>query len=93
MKVINGEEDYLVITNNGQTIRSNVKDVRVCGRNSSGVKIINLKDNEKVVGFTVMPPEEEENAEIEDTSGVQNNESTGVETASEEIAVEEKSEE
>ena len=93
MKVINGEEDYLVITNNGQTIRSNVKDVRVCGRNSSGVKIINLKDNEKVVGFTVMPPEEEENAEIEDTSGVQNNESTDVETAIEEITVEEKSEE
>ena len=61
MKVINGDEDYIVITNNGQVIRSMMSQVRQCGRNSSGVKIINLKDKERVTSFTVLPHEEEEN--------------------------------
>lgn len=67
MKVINGEEDYIVITNNGQVIRSPINQVRICGRNSSGVKIINLKDKETVSSFTVLPPEEtsENQTEVE----------------------------
>ena len=58
MKVINGDEDYLVMTNNGQVIRSPISQVRLCGRNSSGVKIINLKEGEKVSSFTILPHEE-----------------------------------
>lgn len=73
MKVINGSEDYIVITNNGQVIRSPISQVRVCGRNSSGVKIINLKENERVSSFTVLPPEEESEEEI-------NSENTEVES-------------
>ena len=73
MKVINGSEDYIVITNNGQVIRSPISQVRVCGRNSSGVKIINLKENERVSSFTVLPPEEESEEEI-------NSENTKVES-------------
>lgn len=67
MKVINGEEDYIVITNNGQVIESPINQVRICGRNSSGVKIINLKDKETVSSFTVLPPEEtsENQTEVE----------------------------
>ena len=70
MKVINGDEDYLVMTNNGQVIRSPISQVRLCGRNSSGVKIINLKEGEKVSSFTILPHEEqEENAPVnEETS-------------------------
>ena len=65
MKVINGDEDYLVMTNNGQVIRSPISQVRLCGRNSSGVKIINLKEGEKVSSFTILPHEEqEENAPL-----------------------------
>ena len=60
MKVINGDEDYLVMTNNGQVIRSPISQVRLCGRNSSGVKIINLKEGEKVSSFTILPHEEQE---------------------------------
>ena len=65
MKVIEGNEDYLVMTNNGQVIRSPISQVRLCGRNSSGVKIINLKEGEKVSSFTILPHEErvEENTE------------------------------
>ena len=60
MKVINGDEDYIVITNNGTIIRSPINQVRICGRNSSGVKIINLREKESVSSFTVLPKEEVE---------------------------------
>ena len=59
MKVINGDEDYIVITNNGTVIRSPISQVRVCGRNSSGVRIINLREKESVSSFAVLPKEEE----------------------------------
>ena len=70
MKVINGDEDYLVITNNGQVIRSPISQVRICGRNSSGVKIINLKEGESVSSFTILPHEEsnEENVKSEENA-------------------------
>ena len=77
MKVINGDEDYIVITNNGQTIRSPIEQVRLCGRNSIGVKIINLKDKETVSSFTVLPHEDnesqEENTEVNNTESVGEN--------------------
>lgn len=76
MKVIKGDEDYIVVTNNGQVIRSPIEQVRICGRNSSGVKIINLKENEKVSSFTILPPEEkvEENLDsIEENIDVEAN--------------------
>lgn len=60
MKVINGDEDYIVITNNGTIIRSPINQVRICGRNSSGVKIINLREKESVSSFAVLPKEEVE---------------------------------
>ena len=77
MKVINGDEDYIVITNNGQTIRSPIEQVRLCGRNSIGVKIINLKDKETVSSFTVLPHEDsesqEENTEVNNAESVDEN--------------------
>ena len=48
------------MTNNGQVIRSPISQVRLCGRNSSGVKIINLKEGESVSSFTILPHEEQE---------------------------------
>ena len=70
LKVVNGDEDIIVITNNGQTIRTTLEQVRVIGRNSQGVKIINLKDNEIVSSFTIAPKEETigESASVDETA-------------------------
>ena len=93
MKVVNGEEDYIVITNNGQIIRSPISDIRVIGRNTGGVKIINLKDKEVVSSFTVLPPEEDkdevvekvsENTETSETPNVSKNAETNNEVETEE---------
>lgn len=90
MKVINGDEDYIVITNNGQTIRSPIEQVRLCGRNSIGVKIINLKDKETVSSFTVLPHEDNE-SQVENTE-VNNAESVAKENENSTENIEEKGE-
>jgi DNA gyrase subunit A len=59
LKMVNGDEDIIVITNNGQVIRTSLSQVRVIGRNSQGVKIINLKDKETATSFTIAPKSEE----------------------------------
>lgn len=90
MKVINGDEDYIIITNNGQTIRSPIEQVRLCGRNSIGVKIINLKDKETVSSFTVLPHEDNE-SQVENTE-VNNAESVAKENENSTENIEEKGE-
>jgi DNA gyrase subunit A len=60
MRVVNGDEDYLAITNAGTIVRSEISQVRECGRNSIGVKMINLRDKESVTSFTVLPHTVEE---------------------------------
>ena len=41
-------DSMIVITNNGMLIRFDIKDVRVIGRNTQGVRIIGLKNEDKV---------------------------------------------
>ena len=66
MKVVKGDEDYLAITLGGTVVRSSLTQVRECGRNSSGVKMINLKDNDKVTSLTCLEHEEEDDV-VEET--------------------------
>ena len=57
-KAVNGNEDVMVITKAGILIRTYLGEVKVAGRNTQGVKIINVKDKEEVVAFTIVPHEE-----------------------------------
>ncbi len=57
-KAVNGNEDVMVITKAGVLIRTYLGQVKVAGRNTQGVKIINIKDKEEVVSFTIVPHEE-----------------------------------
>ena len=67
MKCVNGDEDILVITTNGTVIRTPLDQLKVIGRNTLGVKIINLRDKESVSSLTIVPnePEEEEDTTVE----------------------------
>ncbi len=66
MKVVNGDEDYLAMSTNGTIIRSPLKDIRVCGRNSQGVILMNFKnEDEKVTSVTILPHEDENIEESE----------------------------
>ncbi|MCI7633648.1 MAG: DNA gyrase subunit A, partial [Mollicutes bacterium] len=63
MKVVKGDEDYLAITLNGTVVRSNLEQVRECGRNSIGVKLIDLREKDVVTSLTCLEKIEDENVE------------------------------
>ena len=80
MKVVNGDEDYLAITNSGIIIRSPLSQVRRCGRNSQGVILMNMKnENDHISSITILP-HEEENVIENNTENTINNESEKIET-------------
>ena len=67
-KSVNGDEDIMVITIDGILIRTSLKEVNVVGRNTQGVKIIIIKDNEQVSSIAVVKASEEVEENPEETS-------------------------
>ena len=49
LDVADGDE-IMMFTQGGQAVRSPVKDVRVIGRTTQGVRLINLAENDKLIG-------------------------------------------
>ena len=69
IKVVTDENDLMIINKSGITIRLRVQDVRVMGRATQGVKLINLgKRNDTISSVCQVPTEVEE--EIENTEAL-----------------------
>jgi DNA gyrase subunit A len=60
IKSVSDEEDLMIITKNGVVIRTPVADLRVMGRATQGVRLINLKNTESIAAVTNVPHEEED---------------------------------
>ncbi len=58
-KIVTGDEDLMIITNSGMIIRLPLEQVSSTGRVTQGVKLINLKDNQKVSTIAIINHEEE----------------------------------
>ena len=58
-KVINGDEDLMIITNSGMIIRLPIEQISTTGRVAQGVKLINLKDDQLVGTVSLINKEEE----------------------------------
>ena len=56
-----GDNDIILITSNGKIIRINESHLRSIGRNTMGVKLVNLDENERVVSAMISANEIEEN--------------------------------
>ena len=76
VRAINLEDDLMCITNAGIVIRTPLNQIRICGRNTSGVKIMNLEGRQKIVSIAIVPHEEiseevepVEAKEVEEVSG------------------------
>ncbi len=48
-----GDNDIILITSNGKIIRINESNLRSIGRNTMGVKLVNLDENERVVSAVI----------------------------------------
>ena len=47
---VTDEDSVMLMSTGGQTLRISMKDVRVMGRSTQGVRLVNLKDDDLVVG-------------------------------------------
>ena len=69
MRSINGDEDCMIMTDAGIIIRISLKQVSVVGRNTIGVKFINIKDGEGVSNVAILDPEDDsEEDQVEESS-------------------------
>ncbi len=49
LKAVQSEDDLMLITANGMIIRTGLDEIRSIGRNTQGVRLINLKEGDKLV--------------------------------------------
>ena len=49
---VSAEDEIIISTDRGKVIRTSVKEIRIAGRNTQGVRIIKLSNDEKVVSAT-----------------------------------------
>lgn len=77
IKNVKGDEDIIIITDQGTTIRTSLTQVNETSRNTAGVKIMTLRDKESISSCTVLPSasdyeaKDPEGEQIEETTSSQ----------------------
>jgi DNA gyrase subunit A len=62
---VTDSDEIMLTTSQGQTVRTNCKDIRIAGRNTQGVKLIDLNEGDKLVAIArVISEQQEEAAEV-----------------------------
>jgi DNA gyrase subunit A len=64
---VRDEHQIMLITDGGTLVRTPVKDVSIVGRNTQGVKLINLTKKEKLVGLERVLEEEDSESQDDNT--------------------------
>jgi DNA gyrase subunit A len=59
IKAVTDDDDLMIITEHGIAIRLAVRGVRVMGRNTQGVRLINLRDGDQIAAATQVPAHQE----------------------------------
>ena len=71
MRSVEGNEDCMIMTDNGIMIRISLEQVSVYGRGAHGVRVISVKDDTKVSAVSIIEPEPEEPIDaISDTDNI-----------------------
>lgn len=60
LKNVTEENDLLIITQSALIIRMAVSDIKLAGRNTQGVKLINIRDNDSIASVSVVAKSDEE---------------------------------
>lgn len=66
---VNDEDNLMIINRSGLTIRLNVADLRVMGRNTQGVRLINLKNDDAIAAVakvSAAKDDDEESSTVEE---------------------------
>jgi DNA gyrase subunit A len=62
------DDQLMLVTNGGKIIRLRIKDIRVIGRNTQGVRLIDVEEGERVVSLARLA-EKEEDEDVEKEEG------------------------
>ena len=60
IQAVEDDNDLMIINKSGITIRTKVEQIRVAGRATQGVRIINLRDGDSIASVMAVPKSEEE---------------------------------
>ena len=63
MKNVTDENDLMIINRSGITIRMAVSDIKVAGRATQGVRLINIKDGDSIAAISAVNKSDEEQAD------------------------------
>ena len=72
IKEVIDNDDLIAVTKDGLVIRQHVKDIRVMGRNTQGVRLVKLGDGDRLAAVANVPADEDKEldnaaAEVGDT--------------------------
>lgn len=70
MKNVTDENDLMIINRSGLTIRMAVSDIRVAGRATQGVRLINIKDGDSIAAVSAVSRSEDEQQVPDGQEGV-----------------------
>ena len=80
-KLVHEDHDIMMITNEGIVIRIGVKDISIIGRNTSGVKLMNIDPNSNTrIASIAKVRDDEQNPEVEDAIDEQETEEASTDT-------------
>ena len=79
IKSVTDDNDLMIINRSGLTIRIPVSDIRVSGRATQGVKVINLREGDSIASVIPVPKSDDEEQPVVEQSGVEAD-ATDVET-------------
>ena len=80
-KLVHEDHDIMMITNEGIVIRIGVKDISIIGRNTSGVKLMNIDPNSDTrIASIAKVRDDEQNPEVEDAIDEQETEEASTDT-------------
>ncbi|MBP6010453.1 MAG: DNA gyrase subunit A [Bacteroidia bacterium] len=71
IKVVVENDDLMIITKNGLTIRMGVEDISVQGRATQGVRLIRLEDDDEIASVAKVEVEDKEESQMEDTPAIE----------------------
>jgi DNA gyrase subunit A len=73
------DDEVMIVTQKGVLIRTAVNGISTVGRNTQGVRVINIGDGDRVIDMTPLPKQEEDHEKITDDEGDVNNGETAQE--------------
>jgi DNA gyrase subunit A len=75
MKSVTDTDDLMIIKKSGVAIRMNVSDLRIMGRATQGVRLINIKDDDSIAAVAKVVREDDSDTDGETPPTIENSES------------------